>query len=335
MPQGGQLGPAADLVDHRVGQLDGVEVIHDHGGVAEPCDQRAGVAPPGVDRDRADPGQPAVRSGSEPAVHRGPGAVGHHIQQPAALQIDQAGHIPGRCCPGRPKEARLIHPQRGDTLHAGRVVHQLAAVVSHRPHHRRPPHPEVACHCGDSMGVLADPPAGFGAGPFGQHRPRTDRGYPLGPGPHPAGRLTTTPDPLAPAQHHWAAADRQVAHPHHASAVRSGLHTAARTADHRRRRLDGKLPLATDQLGRDDLQAVQVQQPRPRRTTLLTHLGPPPCRRQTSARYARPQVLSGFLPHRRKCAPPRFMTKSPFESPEPVGAQSVPAVTISDLLTIC
>jgi hypothetical protein len=30
----GLLGPPAGLVDHRVGQLDGVEVIDDHGGVA-------------------------------------------------------------------------------------------------------------------------------------------------------------------------------------------------------------------------------------------------------------------------------------------------------------
>jgi hypothetical protein len=28
MPEGGLLGPSADLIDHRVGQLDGVEVIH-------------------------------------------------------------------------------------------------------------------------------------------------------------------------------------------------------------------------------------------------------------------------------------------------------------------
>jgi hypothetical protein len=29
--EGGLLGPSADLVDHGVGQLDGVEVVHDHG----------------------------------------------------------------------------------------------------------------------------------------------------------------------------------------------------------------------------------------------------------------------------------------------------------------
>jgi hypothetical protein len=35
MPEGGLLGPPADLVDHRIGQPDGVEVAHHHGGVAE------------------------------------------------------------------------------------------------------------------------------------------------------------------------------------------------------------------------------------------------------------------------------------------------------------
>jgi hypothetical protein len=41
MAEGGLLGPPADLVDHRVGQPDGVEVVHDHPGVAKRCDQRA------------------------------------------------------------------------------------------------------------------------------------------------------------------------------------------------------------------------------------------------------------------------------------------------------
>ena len=55
---------------------------------------------------------------------------------------------------------------------------------------------------------------------------------------------------------------------------------------------EDQLPFAGRQLGRDDLQADQVQQQRPRRTTVLTHLGPPSCRRQTSASYARSQVFT-------------------------------------------
>jgi hypothetical protein len=94
--EGGLLGPPADLVDHRVGQLDGVEVVHDHGRVAKWDDQRAGVPAPGVQRDRADAGQPVMGPSTKPAGHRGPGAVGHHLQQPATLQVDQAGDLPGR-----------------------------------------------------------------------------------------------------------------------------------------------------------------------------------------------------------------------------------------------
>jgi hypothetical protein len=259
--------------------------------MAKRCDQRAGVAAPGVQRDRADAGQPPSGPSAEPAIHRGLGAIGHQVQQPAALQVDQAGHKPGGRGPGGLEEARLVQPERGDPLQPRGVVHQRPAVITHRPHHRRPPDPQVACHCGDRVGVLADPPTGLGAGPLGQYRPRTDRGDLLGPGPHPAGRLKTAPDPLAPQQHHRAAADRQVTHSHYASAVRGGSHATARTADHRGRGLDGELPFATHKLRRDHLKAVQVQQQRPRRTTLLTHLGPPSCRRQTSARYARPQVF--------------------------------------------
>jgi hypothetical protein len=183
-------------------------------------------------------------------------------------------------------------------------------MVSHRPHHRRPPHAEVTGDRRDRVGVLADPPARLGAGPLGQHRPGADGGHPLGPGPHPAGRLPTAPQALAPPQHDRPAADRQVPHPHQAAAVGSGPHPTAPTADHGGRGLDDKLPLTTHHLRGEDLEAVQVQQQRPRRTTLLTHLGPPSCRHQTSARYARPQALSGLLRHRRKYVRPRFMTKS-------------------------
>jgi hypothetical protein len=60
MPEGGLLGPAADLVDHQVGQADGMEVVHHHGRVAKRDDQRGGIATPWIQRDRADAGQPVA-----------------------------------------------------------------------------------------------------------------------------------------------------------------------------------------------------------------------------------------------------------------------------------
>jgi hypothetical protein len=74
--QGGLLHAAADLVNHRVGQPDGVEVVHHYGGMAKQGDQRTGVLSPGIEGDRPDPGQPASGSGTKPALHRSPGAVG-------------------------------------------------------------------------------------------------------------------------------------------------------------------------------------------------------------------------------------------------------------------
>jgi hypothetical protein len=81
-------------------------------------------------------------------------------------------------------------------------------MLSHGPHDGRPADAEVPSNRGDRVGVLADPPAGLTAGPFGQHRPRADRGHPFGPGPHLAGRLTTAPEPLTPAQHHRSTTNR-------------------------------------------------------------------------------------------------------------------------------
>ena len=77
--------------------------------------------------------------------------------------------------------------------------------------------------------------------------------------------------------------------PDRAAAVELGPHPTALTADHGRRVLDDQLPLAAYHLGSKDLEAVQAEQPGSRRSTVLTH--GPPCRRQTSASFARPQVL--------------------------------------------
>jgi hypothetical protein len=247
----------------------------------------------------------------EPGVHRGPGAVGHYIQQPATLQVDQAGDPPGGRQAGCPKEARLVQPERGHTVQACGVVHQQGAVLVDGPHDGHPADPEVTGDRRHRVGVLADPPAGLGPGPLGQHRPRVNRPRLLGPGPHSTGRLPTAPQALAPQQHHRAPTDRQVPHPDRAAAVELGPHPAALTADHGSRGLDLELPLAADHLRGDDLKAVQAQQPGGCGTTVLTHLGPPCCRRHASASYARSQVLFWrLLRHPQQGTTPRFMTKS-------------------------
>jgi hypothetical protein len=207
-------------------------------------DQGVGIAAPGVQRHSGDAGQPGNRPATKPAVHRGPGAVGHQVQQPATLQVDQAGDMAGRCSAGGLEEAALVQPERGDILQPRGVLHQRAPVVSHRPHDGRPANPQVTSHRRDRVGVLAHPPAGLGPGPLGQHRPGADRIYLLGPGPHPAGRLPAAPDPLGPQEHHRPAADRQVTHPDRAAAMGLGPHATAWAADRRRRGLDCQPPLA-------------------------------------------------------------------------------------------
>jgi hypothetical protein len=236
------------------------------------------------------PGPASRRAEHQAAVHRSPGAVGYHIQQPTPLQVDQAGHPSGGRDPGRLEEAGLVQAKGGDTVQARGVVHQRSAVVSHRSHDGRPANPQVTGDRGDRVGVLADPPTRLGPRPLGQHRPRSDPSHPLGPGPHPTGRLPTAPDPLAPAQHDRPTTDRQIAYPDRAAAVELGPHPAAPTANHRGRGLDLELPLTGHDLRGQDLKAIQAEQRRPRRTTVLTHLGPPLAGRQTSTRYARPQV---------------------------------------------
>jgi hypothetical protein len=212
-------------------------------------------------RDRADLGQPVSGSGAKPVVHRGPGAVGHHLQQPATLQVHQASDVPGWRHAGRLEEGGLIQAKGGHTLQTTSVLHQRGAVLSHRPHDGRPADPEVAGDRGDRVGVGADAPAGLGPGPLGQHCSGVDGRRPLGPGPHLAGRLPTAPEALVPGQHDRPAADRQVPHPDRAAAVELGPYPTADAADHGGRGLDGELPLAGRDLRGEDLEAVQAKQP--------------------------------------------------------------------------
>jgi hypothetical protein len=76
------------------------------------------------------------------------------------------------------------------------------------------------------------------------------------------------------------------------------------------RGLDGELPFATHELGRDEWEAVQAEQPGGRGTT-VDPPGPPSCRRQTAAGMRGPWCRLGAYGAVSGTSP-RFMTKSPF-----------------------
>src|SRR4029450_9920321 len=62
----------------------------------------------------------------------------------------------------------------------------------------------------------------------------------------------------------------------------------------------------------EDLKAVQAEQRRPKRTTVLTHLGPPLAGRHTSASYARSQVCPEAVSTSPSAAPwPTFHGEEP------------------------
>jgi hypothetical protein len=95
-------------------------------------------------------------------LHAAADPVGHHLQQPAALKIDQAGDPPGRCHAGRLEEARLVQAEGRHALQASSVVHQRGAVVVHGAHHGRPANPKVTSDRGvdGSEQLLALPGGG-------------------------------------------------------------------------------------------------------------------------------------------------------------------------------
>lgn len=66
--EGGLLGAAAHVVNRGVGQLDGVEVVHDAGGVGQVLVERRPVARCGVQRGETDPTAPLLAAGGEPVA---------------------------------------------------------------------------------------------------------------------------------------------------------------------------------------------------------------------------------------------------------------------------
>jgi hypothetical protein len=256
-----------------------MKVVHHHGRMPKRCHQRAGIPTPGVQRDRRHPGQPTSRPGTEPAVHRGPAAVGHHIQQPTTLQAHQPRDPSGGRLAGGLEEAGLVQAEGCHSLQPRSVIHQRAAVLSHGPHHGRPADPQVtsdrsvstargriAAHCS----VQVRTPQAGSPQRHTRLRQASTTGRPpnggRGPGPC-AGR---------------------------------GAQLASRSPDSRPSWPWSGPQAATHRLppAREDLKAVQAQQRRPRRTTVLTHLGPPLAGRKTSASYARPRCRSGTLRRR-------------------------------------
>ena len=221
------------------------------------------------------PGPASRAAGPEASRQGGPGAVGHQVQQPAALQVDQTGDPSGRRRRGCPKNARLVqaegrHPPRRAAPSPSGVPWSATARITVAQ-----PTPRSRATAATAWEFLADPTTGLSAGSLGQHRPGTDRGRPLGPGVHPAGWRTTAPDPLAPGQHTGRPPTEQVAHPDRTAAVELGpyprpLHPTAVAAVWTASRHS---PPATT--GGEDLEAVQAEQPGRRRTPVVAQLGPP------------------------------------------------------------
>jgi hypothetical protein len=175
----------------------------------------------------------------------------------------------------RPGRARRHRPGVG-------VVHQRSAVLVDGPHDGRPADPQVTGHRGDRVGVLADPPAGSArARSVSTARGQTAAVRSVQVRTLPAGsrqrqsrlrhKSTTGRPPIGRSR------TRTVRRPWGWPARRSPysrspwLWSGPRAAT-RRHHLRG-----------ENLEAVQAEQPGARRTTVLTHLGPPLAGRQTSA----------------------------------------------------
>ena len=222
---------------------DGVDVVHHHGGMAERRDQRAGIPAPGIQRGRADLGQPVARPGLKPAVTAAlVRSATRSSSWPRSRSTRPVIHRVGAV--GLPEE-RSSRPSRGPPpLQTSSAIPQRVPWPATARITVAQPTPRSRATAATAWVFLADPPTGLSAGSLGQHRPGTDRGRPLGPGAYPAGWRTTAPDPLAPGQHTGRPPTEQVAHPDRTAAVELGPRPSAPAPDRGGCGLDGEPPLA-------------------------------------------------------------------------------------------
>ena len=205
---------------------------------------------------------------------RRPGAVGHQVQQPAAVQVDQTGHPSGRrrrvarrtLVSSKPKAATLSRRAASSTSGVPWSPPPASRSPSQRRGHERPRPPRGRpCRPADSpeRGLVGSAPPWDGSGP------------PAGPGAYPAGWLTAAPDPpLAPGS---TTGQPPLGRSRTAPCAGGGARPAplGPEVDRGGRGLDGEPPLAACDHRRRGPQAVQAEQPGRRRTPVVGPAGPP------------------------------------------------------------
>jgi hypothetical protein len=123
-------------------QPDGMEVIHDHGGMAQRGNQRAGVATPWVSTTVAmRASQASERAPSQLSTAALVRSATRSCSRPRSRSIRPGDPSGGRQA-GRLEDAGLIQPKRGHTVQARRVLHQRPTMVAHRSHDGRPANPK-------------------------------------------------------------------------------------------------------------------------------------------------------------------------------------------------
>ncbi len=120
------LDAPAHLVDAAVGDSHHMKRVGDADGVVEVRGRAVAIALGEVRGDDTDGPHPArVLLGTPSAQVRG-GVALHHVDDPLAVQIDQAGHVDGAVLSGRRQEGRLVDAEGSDLLHPFGILDQVA-----------------------------------------------------------------------------------------------------------------------------------------------------------------------------------------------------------------
>ena len=240
MPEGGALHAAAHQVQAAVPDPHDMEWVGDPDRVLDAAIQGVPVGLGQIGRHDGDPVEPRRWLGIQPFRDIAAGVPRDHIDDPARVQVHQAGGEPRGMVPVRLQPGGLIDPKHRHIPNPGRIVNQRLADLGDRVHDGVPGHPQLPGHLGDRAGVDPHLDAALDRRPPGEQTP----GHKLIPGLGPAAQITPrmrAPVPaLAPHQPDRPPERRQIPVLHRHPFMRHRDTRAGRAHHRLRERLDAQ-----------------------------------------------------------------------------------------------
>src|SRR5665213_2970189 len=195
-----------------------------------------------VDRDDADRSLLLLAGPEQPEGHVVGVSAGNDVQEPAAVEIDEARRIERVARPRRGKHLVLVDAEGRDTDEAFFIVDEWGAVPAHRVHRASPRHAEIPRNRRHAVRVSSDSRADLKCGT--PRQALLDAIALFGEAPLRTVALATDEAALLPHEPHRSPSCWQVADLDHRASMSGRDHPTGRTSNDVARRLDEHEALA-------------------------------------------------------------------------------------------